>query len=139
MNTKHDKWNLDRLPTKWERIYGSVFAILIFLVMSLFLYASSISLINKEATEESWVTFAVAALLFIGSSFLLVRVVFGKRSKPSARAIIFTGYVIGAMCGFFLVVSVLGLGNSSYLAGVGLTGLAGSLLIIKQGKRRGNS
>jgi len=140
MSTEEDKWNLDRFPTKWERIYGSVFSILIFALMSIFLYASSLNLISsKEVTNNILVTFSVAALLFVGSGYLLLRVVFGKRRKPSAREIIITGYVIGTVSGILLVVSILGLGNTPYLAAVGFTGLAGSSLIINQGRRRGNS
>lgn len=139
MSTDEDKWNLDRLPTKWERIYGSAFSILIFVLMSIFLYASSLSLIESKPSNNVLATFLVALLLFIGSGYLLISVVFGKRKKPSATAIIVTGYVLGAASCMLLVVSVLGLGNTPYLAAIGFTGLAGSTLIIKQGKLGGNS
>ena len=139
MSTEDNKWNLDRPPTKWERIYGSVFSILIFILMSLFLYASSLSIIEKEITNTTLVTFLVAVLLFIGSGYLLVRVVFGKRKKPSAKAIIITGYVLGASSCMLLVASVFGLSNTPFLAATGFSGLVGSSLIISQGKRRGNS
>lgn len=140
MSTEDDKWNLDRLPTKWERIYGSIFSALIFVLMAVFLYASTIPLLSSEgATTNVLVSFVVSLLLFSGSGYLLLRVAFGKRSKPSPRAIIISGYVIGVASGILLAVSLFGLGNTPYLAGVGLTGLAGSSLIINQGKRRGNS
>ena len=139
MSTEEDKWNLDRLPTKWERIYGSIFAILIFVLMSFFLYVSSLMLIEKSYTNNILATFSVAALLFIGSCYLLVRVVFRKSRKPSLKTILITGYVIGVAISLLLVVSLFGFENSIYLAGIGFTGLAGSSLIIKNGNRRGKS
>jgi hypothetical protein len=140
MSTEDDKWNIDRLPTKWERMYGSVFSVLIFVLMTVFLYASSLTLVSsEEITTNILVTFVVSALLFSGSGYLVLRVVFSKRRKPSARAIIITGYVIGVASCILLVLSILGFGNTPYLAGVGFAGLAGSSLIISKGKRRGNS
>lgn len=134
-----DKWNLERPPTKWERIYGAAFSILIFVLMSLFLFASSSRLLEEEANRSSWTTFSVAVLLFVGSGYLLFRVVFGKRRKLTSKTITVTGYAIGAMSCLMLVLSVLGLGNAAYLASIGFTGLAGSVVVIRQGKNGKNS
>lgn len=139
MSTENDKWNLDRVPSKGERIYGSLFSLLIFMLMCLFLYVSSLRLIeSKENSNNILVTFCVAALLFLGSGYLLFRVAFGKRRKPSARAIIITGYVLAAASCMLLILSVFGLGGTPFLAGAGFMGLAGSSLIISRGMRRGN-
>jgi hypothetical protein len=78
-------------------------------------------------------------LLFVGSGYLLFRVAFGKRRKLSGKTITGTGYVIGAMSCLMLVLSVLGLGNAAYLASIGFTGLAGSVVVIRQGKHGKNS
>jgi peptidoglycan/LPS O-acetylase OafA/YrhL len=139
MSTDNEKWNLDRAPTKWEHIYASIFSMLIFVIMSLLLYTSFFMALEKGDDENAWATFVVVVLLFIGSGYLLLRVVFGKRRKPSGRAILITGYVIGATSCLLLALSVLGLSNNFYITGIGFTGLAGSSLIIRQGRRRGNS
>ena len=139
MSTEDNKWDLDRLPTKWERIYGSTFSILVFVLMSLYLYASYLSLVEGEITNSILFNFLIAVLLFAGSGYLLVRVAFGKRRRPSAKAIVITGYVIGVTSCLLLALSVLGVGDSPYLTRFGLNGLAGSILVIKQGKHHDNS
>lgn len=139
MSFEDKKWNIDRVPTKWERIYGSAFSLLIFLLMGLFLYVSSLALVRDATKNKPWSLFVVAILLFAGSSYLMSRVVFSKRRKPTPRAIVFTGYIIGGVSCALLVMSILGLGNTPYLASTGLTGLAGSFVIINQGRRSGNS
>ena len=139
MSFEERKWNLDRVPTKWERIYGSALSILIFLLMGVFLYASCFPLMVDGTGNKPWGSFIVAMLLFVASGYLMLRVVLSKRRKPSPRAIVITGYIVGGMGCALLVMSVLGLGNTLYLASVGLTGLAGSIVIINQGRRSGNS
>jgi divalent metal cation (Fe/Co/Zn/Cd) transporter len=140
MSEEDDKWNMNRIPTRWERIYGSFFSIIIFVLMTLFLYASFLRFIkSEEVSKNSLITLCVAVLLFAGSGYLLLRVALGKRRKPSARAIITTGYVLGATSCMLLILPVFGLGNTPYLLSTGFIGLAGSASIISQGKRRGSS
>ncbi len=139
MSFEERKWNLDRVPTKWERIHGSALSILIFLLMGVFLYASFLALMVDGAGNKPWGSIIVAMLLFVASGYLMLRVVFSKRRKPCPRAIVIAGYIIGGMGCALLVMSVLGLGNTPYIASTGLTGLAGSIVIITQGRHRGNS
>jgi cation transport ATPase len=140
MNAENDKWNLNRPPTKWEHFYGSALSVLILLIMAVLLYASSIMLLSSnEITIDILVAFAVSALLFIGSGYLLLRVMFSKHRKPNDRAIIITGYVIGVASSLLLVLSVFGVGNVLFQISAGLTGLAGSTQIINRSKSSGNS
>jgi len=141
MKFEDDNWNLNRAPTKWEHIFGSVFSILIFLVMGLFLYAISLALMDDDVLNRLWGTFIIAILLFTGSGYFMLRVIFCKcrNLNLSPQAIVLTGYIIGGISCALLALSILGLGNTPYLASFGLTGLAGSSVIIHQGKRGGNS
>lgn len=140
MSIEDDKWNLNREPTRRERVFGSIFAIVIFIAMSAFLYLSaSYLLATDETTNQALLAFAVANLFFIGSAYLLWRVTFTRRQKASSFAITTTGYLIGCGSCFLLVLAAVGLGNTPYLASVGLTGVAGSALIIYQGKRHDHS
>jgi hypothetical protein len=135
-----EKWNLDREPTKWERIYGSFFSLLVFVLTSTFLYYSSSQLIVGEGvSKQALLIFVVANLFFVGSTYLLWRVAFTRRQKPSQFAIATIGYVIGGLSCIFLVLVAVGLGNTPYLASIALTGLSGSAVILSKGKRRGRS
>ena len=89
--------------------------------------------------NKPWGPFIVSMLLLAGSGYLVLCVAFSKRRKPSQKAIVLIGYLIGGMSCALLALSIIGLGNTPYLASTGLTGLAGSLAIIHQGSRRGNS
>jgi len=132
MNTDDDKWNINRSPTKWDHIYGSIFSIIIFIKITLLLYGFTLGIFEKDATENAWISFLVTVILFIGSGVLMFRVVFGRRRKPSIKAIKITGYIIAAMSVLLITLAIMGKGPALYLASLGFTGLAGSSVIIKR-------
>ncbi|MDQ2078545.1 hypothetical protein [Marinimicrobium sp. ABcell2] len=134
------KWGMDRKPTLWERVYGSAFSLVIFIVAAAFTYAASIPFWkSKEVPPGSIAVFAVAVVFLLGSGVLFSRAMFGVARKPSSLAILITGYIIIGMSVVALVLSVAGFGNSFYLVGVGLTGIAGGISIVSQSKRLGRS
>lgn len=134
------KWDMDRKPTLWERVYGSAFSLVIFIVAAGFTYAASIPFWkSKEAALGGVAVFAVSVVFLLGSGVLLSRVVFGVARKPSSLATLITGYIIIGMSVVALVLSVAGFGNSFYLVGVGVTGIAGGISLVSQAKRLGRS
>jgi divalent metal cation (Fe/Co/Zn/Cd) transporter len=135
MSREEKKWDMQRMPTKGEHLFGVILSVLIFVLMTLFLYASVLSVMEKQVAKNGWVTLVVAGLLFIGSGYLLFRVVFSRRSKLGSRAILIAGYVVGAVSCLLLALTALGLSDNFYLAAGGFSGLAGSLAVIKQGRR----
>lgn len=134
------KWDMDRKPTFWERIYGSALSLVIFIVAAVFTFAATISLWkSEELSPERIAVFAVTVGLFLGSGVLLSRMMFGVARKPSPLVIHITGYIIIGISVVALILTVAGFGNAFYLIGVGLTGIAGGATIVGQAKRLSRS
>ena len=128
------------IPTKGQRVYGTLLALIIFLLMSVFLYFTSIELYKKH---DNLTSFIISLILFSGSLFLLLRVAFTKASKPSDRAVTVAGYtavIVGVLV--LLVGKIYGPGDDyiRFLEGIGsgivsiFSGL--SIIITKRKNRR---
>lgn len=133
------KWDLDRKPTKRERIAGSIFSFLILLFASLILFVNVSMFLESEASFTSTI---IVSLMFLGSLVLFARISFGKRKKPSPKAIRFAGHILfGLSCSMFLLpfFSTDNPAHIFYALGAGCTGIAGSKLIINQGAKHENT
>lgn len=133
------KWGLDREPSTIEKVIAGVGAMVILIVALVFLSVMSAMLLSGKSVL---LAFCVALLLFLGSLVLLVRVLIGQARKPSKGAIKRTGYVLLSLSFLMLAIPLFGtedLAGSVYAVSVGLTGIAGSTLIIRQASVRGNS
>jgi len=119
------------IPTKGQRVYGTLLALIIFLLMSVFLYFTSIELYKKH---DNLTSFIISLILFSGSLFLLLRVAFTKASKPSDRAVNVAGYIAVIVGVLMLPASYIYAGDDFSLflrgLGLGLLSLTGGLSII---------
>ena len=144
MSSKDDKWDLNRRPNRWERVYGSVLSFVVFLIMLAFLgYSISYLMTTEEVSNQGAVIFVLASLCFIASTYLCWRVMFTKAQKPSPLIVMIAGFIIfGLSCTcLLLAVFVLGAsqGQNIIIMSIGLIGLAGSITIITKQKRSENS
>jgi len=129
-------WDLDRLPTKAERIVGSFVATSFFLLtFAFFSFATyRLYLTGKLGSDTDWL-FAISALLFLVAAVFLWRTVFTKPSKPTGGAISVTGYAI-LVSGVALLVlcAIYGTRNLS-AAWVGIAAVVGGAVLVKNGRR----
>jgi divalent metal cation (Fe/Co/Zn/Cd) transporter len=133
--TKDSKWELDRVPTKRERMLGVVLSAAILLFFSFILYASGSKYLTDESSNKSLVSVFVTLTLFFGSLILFARATFSKSRKPSKRAIRNTAYTLFSLsCAMIVLPLFVGLTPQAfYMIAIGLTGIGGSKIILNRG------
>lgn len=139
--TKESKWDINRVPTKGEKILGVVLTGLIFVFFTIALVVVIHLHLRDESPIDSWVSLFVSLALFFGSLFLFYRAAFSKRQKPSMRAIRITAYVILSLCCAMIVIPfVVGFTTQGvYILSIGIFGAAGSKVLLSQGVEPENS
>lgn len=130
-------WDIDRLPTKTERIVGIFVATFLLLLTSALLSFVTYRLyLAGELDGDSEWLFAISLLLFLLTVVLLWRIAFTKPSRPRRSAISFTGYVMLGSGVALLFLSAIYGPSSAGAVWVGLIAVgAGVALVKKYGKR----
>ena len=125
----NNEWDLNRFPSKKERMLGIILAALIFLFFSFTMYLS------EESSDKSLVSVFVALVLFFGSLILFVRVTFSKIRKSTKRAIRNTGYVLFSLsCAMIFLPLFVGFSPQAvYMIAIGFIGLRGSKVLLNRG------
>lgn len=137
MNEIPENWRIDRVPTKWERIFTIIISgflsALFGALGGLFAWAL-ITDPNIGKSEDIYFLIGVA-LLFSICVYILIRAVRGKVSKPSAFKAKLIGYYILAMSMAFIPMALVGdYGNKFYLLSVSMTGIPMGISLLRQGK-----
>lgn len=139
--TKESKWDINRVPTKGEKILGVVLSGVIFV----FFTVTQVIVIHLHLREkspiDSWASLFVSLTFFFGSLFLFYRVAFSKRQEPSMRAIRITAHVILSFCCAMIVIPfVVGFTTQGvYILAIGIFGAGGSKVLLSQGVEPENS
>ena len=138
---RDSKWELDRVPSKKEKILGIALSIVILVFFFLILFATASMYLSEETSDKSLVPVFVTLALFFGSLVLFIRVTFSKRRKPSSRAIRNTAYVIFSLsCAMLILPFFVGISPQAiYMIGIGFIGIAGSKALLNRGVVRENS
>lgn len=105
MTYNHDKWNLNRLPTVWERAAGILAALVGAIVFAGLSYLALIG-IADSGDGFSFVLLAVSAPLLVLCLVIGFRATFGKPRTPSAGQRLAMGY---ALCLVGILLFALGL------------------------------
>lgn len=133
--TKDSKWELDRVPTKKERMLGVVLSAVILLFFSFVLYASGSMYLFDESSDKSLVSVFIALTLFFGSLILFARTTFSKSGRLSKRAIRNTAYTLFSLsCTMIALPLFAGFTPQAFnMIAIGLIGIGGSKFILDSG------
>ncbi|WNO09989.1 hypothetical protein [Teredinibacter sp. KSP-S5-2] len=122
-------WNIDRLPTKRERIATIVLGLIICALTGAISYFG-IALFIKG--ESGFWQFSFFYVLFLLGLWSLVRAIFGKSTKPSSIAMMAVGLFWLSM-GLLILFISLEESDELYMA---IMGIASGIAIFKQGYRK---
>lgn len=125
-------WNLVREPTKKERWIAGLLAAIGFLFIGTIIFAWILFSPNEPDTFEIiFISVCFAIFLFLGNS--LRRMIFGKPSKPSPKALIIFCVVWFALSIGLLLANLFGeqesSGGSIYALGVSICGSIGGMRV----------
>lgn len=136
-----EKWNLDRKPTKRERIFGSVLsAVILVFVSTVFYFYARYFFESGRFSMPILSGFIVGCLVCLGTAVLLYRVAFSKPRKLSRNERLRVGYffvafaVVMFLIAFFVDTSDLQARLKAL--GIGCTGLAGGLTVLQKAKQK---
>jgi amino acid transporter len=132
---KNSEWDLDRIPSKKEKMLGVVLSAVILLFFSFILYAFGSMYLSEESSDKSLASVFVPLVLFFGSLILFIRVTFSKSRKPTKRAIRNTAYVLFSIsCAMIVLPLFIGFTpQAAYMIAIGLIGVSGSKVLLNRG------
>ncbi len=136
-----NKWDIERVPSKKEKVLGIVLSAVILIFFSLVLFVSGSIYLDEEYPVKSLTSVFVSLVLFFGSLILFIRIAFGKGEKPTKKAIRNTGYVLFSMsCAMIASSFFVGLSTQTfYMIGIGIVGISGSQILLSRGAVRDKS
>ena len=123
-------WDIDREPTKSEQMLARVLSVPVFVILTILMAVALVNAFRNQSTSSIMICL-LPSVLWLLSGRVLYGVFFTPRLKPSSKAIVFTGYTIGAMGILLLIGSVITSNNAFYMASIGTTCLCGGFFIIR--------
>lgn len=132
----NNKYSIDRVPTKKERIVGVVLSAIIVVVMSGLLFGATLMLISpSEGHGNALVPFVVVLLLFTASVFLFYRVAFTKKSRPRKASMFVVGVLLIVLGSIMIIAFALGANLSHYVTGSSLAVIIAGVTILSESQR----
>lgn len=130
-----NKWELDRLPTRGERVLGILAGLGAVLLSGLFSAAGVLQLFKAGITSGN-IIFLIVFLVLTGVSvYILYRAVFGEPKKPDKRIILIVSLSV-LMLGVFLIALAvfaekIELGRRFFMLATGFPAIGASIPMIK--------